>query len=81
LNSRSVAEFQTPVFGAVDSSLYEMGLRFSSDPFAGCIDLMQHSGIRGYTRLHELRIIEILAGLEWASYDILGHSSRRKTLI
>jgi arylsulfate sulfotransferase len=27
-----------------------------------------------------LHIIEILAGLEWASYDILGHSSRRKLL-
>ena len=26
----------------------------------------------------KLRIIEILAGLEWASYDILGHSSLRK---
>jgi len=43
--------------------------------------LMQHAGIRVYTRLQELRIIEILAGLEWASYDILGHSCRRKTLI
>jgi hypothetical protein len=69
------------MFGTVDSSLYEMGLRVSSDPFAGCIDLMQHSSIRVYTRLQELRIIEILAGLEWASYDILGQSCRRKTLI
>ena len=47
----------------------------------GCIDLMRHSGIRVYTRLHELRIIEVFAGLEWASSDILGHSSRRKTPI
>jgi len=52
------------MFAAVDSSLYEMGLRVSSDPVAGGIDLMQHSGIRVYTRLQELRIIEILAGLE-----------------
>jgi hypothetical protein len=29
-------------------------------PFAGCIDLMQHSRIRVHTRLHELRIIELL---------------------
>ncbi len=48
------------MFGTVDSSLYEMGLRVSSDPFAGCIDLMQHSSIRVYTRLQELRIIKFL---------------------
>jgi hypothetical protein len=69
------------MFGAVDGSLYEVGLLVSSDPFAGCIDLMQHSSIRVYTRLQELRIIEILAGLEWASYDILRHSCRRKLII
>ena len=69
-----------PMVGAVDSALYEMGLRSSSDPFPRCIDLMRHSGIRVYTRLHELRIIEVFAGLESASSDILGHSSRRKLL-
>jgi hypothetical protein len=41
-------------------------------PFPGCIDLMRHSRIRVYTHLHELRLIEVFAGLEWACSDILG---------
>ena len=41
---------------------------------------MRHSGIRVYTRLHELRIIEVFAGLEWVSSDILGTLLEEKLL-
>ena len=56
--------------GSSRCSLFERE-RLSS----GCVDLMRHSGVRGYTRLQELRLIEVFAGLEWASSDMLGHSS------
>src|SRR6266550_8420071 len=36
----------------------------SSHPPSGCVDLMRHSGVRIYTRSQELRLIEVLAGLE-----------------
>jgi hypothetical protein len=55
------------------SSLRKVKVRSGSDPFAGCVALVQHGNIRVYTRLHELRIIEIFAGLEWTSSDTLGH--------
>ena len=64
LNSRSVAEFQTAMVGAVDSSLDKMGLWSSSHPFPGCIDLIRTQAF-GYTLVcPELRIIEVFAGLE-----------------
>src|SRR5262245_1334534 len=40
---------------------------------------MQNSSIRD-TRLQQLRVIEILAGLGWTPYDILGHFCRRKLI-
>ena len=41
-------------------------------PFPDSIDLMRHSRIRVYTRLHELRIIEILLDSNGPALTSLG---------
>jgi hypothetical protein len=40
---------------------------------------MGHSGVKVYTSSQELRLIEDFAGLEQASSDMLGNSSRRNS--
>ena len=63
-----------------DSGFSRCSLLYREHLSQGFVDLMRHSGVRVYTRLQELRLIEVFAGLERACSDILGQSSRRKLL-